>query len=102
LDAVDELSEVVALLENAEEIRDLLRDLLTPDEIEVFAARWRVMRLLAEGSRPSEVHKTTGVSRTTIGRARRVVRYGTGIVGKLAERFENRGAVSDTPLTQKS
>jgi TrpR-related protein YerC/YecD len=86
LDAVEELSEAFALLENTDEIRDFLRDLLTPNEIEAFVARWRVMCLLAKGSRPSEVHKTTGVSRTTIGRAHGVVKYGTGMIKKLVER----------------
>ena len=87
LDAFEELAGVIALLESVEEIGYFLKDLLTPDEVEVFAARWRVMRLLVEGERPGEVHKTTGVSRTTIARAHRVVRYGTGIIETLVSRL---------------
>jgi TrpR-related protein YerC/YecD len=86
LDAVEDLPEAFALLENTDEIRDFLRDLLTPNEIEALAVRWRVMCLLAKGSRPGEVHEITGVSRTTIGRANRVVRHGTGIIKKLVNR----------------
>ena len=86
MDAAVELSEVFALLESTDEISDFLQDLWTPDELERFASRWRVMRLLAQGIRPSQVHETTGVSRATIGRARRVVKYGTGIIEKLVSR----------------
>jgi len=84
--AVEELSEVFALLESTDEIRDSLQDLLTPDELERFVSRWRVMSLLTKGINPSQVHEATGVSRATIGRANRVVKYGTGIIEKLVRR----------------
>ena len=84
--AVEELSEAFALLESTDEIHDFFMDLLTPDEIERFVTRWRVMSLLAKGVSPGQVHEVTGVSRATIGKAHRVVKYGTGMIEKLVGR----------------
>lgn len=98
---IEDLSEPFLLVEGADEIRSLLRDLLTPEEIERFAARWLAMKLLAQGLRPVEVRRKTGISRTTIGRAHRVVRHGTGVVQKLVQRLQNQNSGPGISLQQR-
>jgi uncharacterized protein YerC len=91
---VVELYEPFVLLKDVDETRDFLLDLLTPEERERLASRWRAMKLLAQGMRPTEVHRKTGISRTTIARARRVVRHGSGVIEKLVQRSLNRDSDS--------
>ncbi len=49
-----------------------LRDIATPAEIEAFAERWRIARMLDEGEHSyREIAAATGASTTTIGRVAR-------------------------------
>lgn len=64
----DELFRAILALENLEEARKFLRDLLTEPEILEIANRWRVARMLAQGIPYSEIEKETGMSSTTIAR----------------------------------
>jgi uncharacterized protein YerC len=98
---VEELAEPFALLRDADEIRDFLEDFFSPAELARFAPRWRAMKLLAQDLRPMAVHRKTGISRTTVGRAHRVVGHGTGVIGKLMERLKNQDPVPDTSPQQK-
>ncbi len=49
-----------------------LRDIATPAEIEAFAERWRIARMLSDGDHSyREIAARTGASTTTIGRVAR-------------------------------
>lgn len=49
-----------------------MRDLCTRQELEAFAERWWIARLLAEGNASyREISQLTGASTTTIGRVAR-------------------------------
>ena len=72
------LSEALAALSDAGEVRAFLEDLCTPAELEAVADRWRVVPLLLKGVPYREIHDLTQVSVTTIGRVARTLERGTG------------------------
>ena len=69
------LFEVFSLLKGGEEAARFLRDLATPGELESFAERWRIARMLDEGDHSyREIAAATGASTTTIARVARFLR----------------------------
>ena len=64
----DALFTAVLKLERLDEARRFFRDLLTEQEIEEFANRWKVARMLAEKKSYIAIEKETGMSSTTIAR----------------------------------
>ena len=75
---IDELYRVILMLENVQECRSFFRDLLTEHEIGELAERWKVARMLTEGSSYVEIEKATGASSRTIARVARWLREGKG------------------------
>ena len=64
-----------AELRNEGEVARFLKDLATPAEIEAFAERWRIARMLDSGDGSyREIAAATGASTTTIGRVARFLR----------------------------
>lgn len=72
------LSEALASLRTAEEVKLFLEDLCTPAEVEAMVDRWRVAQLLVKGHSYREIRQLTGVSVTTIGRVARFMEMGAG------------------------
>jgi TrpR-related protein YerC/YecD len=72
------LSEALAALSQAGEVRAFLEDLCTPAELEAMSDRWRVVPLLLKGVPYQEIHDLTQVSVTTIGRVARTLERGAG------------------------
>jgi uncharacterized protein YerC len=60
------LSQALASLGEAGQVRAFLEDLCTPAELEAMADRWRVVPLLRQGIAYREIHERTGVSVTTV------------------------------------
>lgn len=64
-----------SLLNSGTDAARFLRDLATPAEIEAFAERWRIARLLDQGDLSyREIAAQTGASTTTVGRVARFLR----------------------------
>lgn len=64
-----------SLLASGAEAGRFLRDLATPAEIEAFAERWRIARLLDQGDLSyRDIAAQTGASTTTVGRVARFLR----------------------------
>ncbi len=82
------LAEAFAVMETADELRALLRDLTTPAELEALVDRWRVVQLLDQGLPYREINAQTGVSVTTIGRVARFLESGHGGYRMALERVE--------------
>ncbi|WP_428409201.1 YerC/YecD family TrpR-related protein [Hyphococcus sp.] len=69
------LFDAFAQLKSGKEAARFLRDLATPGELEAFAERWRIARLLDEGRLSyREIAAATGASTTTVGRVARFLR----------------------------
>lgn len=62
------LVEAFTLLKNKDEVADFLRDLLTLAEIEEFANRLEMVRLLKKGYSYLKIAKEIGTSTTTVTR----------------------------------
>jgi TrpR-related protein YerC/YecD len=82
------LCAALAALMTPEEVRDFLRDLCTPAEIQAMADRWAVVEPLAQAIPYREIHRLTGVSVATIGRVARFLRGGSGGYATAARRIE--------------
>lgn len=77
-DVRSELTRVLASLRDPAAVDAFLEDLCTPAEIEAMADRWSVVPLLAAGMPYRQIHETTGVSVTTVGRIARCLESGSG------------------------
>jgi TrpR-related protein YerC/YecD len=69
--AVTQLAQALAALDDPSDVLAFLRDLCTPAELEAMADRWRVVPYLEHGMAYREIHDRTAVSVTTIGRIAR-------------------------------
>jgi TrpR-related protein YerC/YecD len=72
---MDDLCAALLTPADGDEMRRLLVDLCTPQELRTLAERWHVARLL-DGTDLSyrEIHEATGVSTTTVVRVARFLR----------------------------
>lgn len=69
------LYEAFSRLESGAEAARFLRDLATPGELESFAERWRIARMLDEGGHSyRDIAAATGASTTTVARVARFLK----------------------------
>lgn len=73
-----EITQVLSKLSEPSEIEILLRDLLTPSEVEALTERWAIVRALDAGDTQRKVSEALGVSITTVSRGSRSLKYGLG------------------------
>lgn len=75
IDVIAELFEALTLIKDRDEMARFMKDLCTPQEMSALAERWRVCRLLNEGSLSyREIHDVTGASLATITRVARFLK----------------------------
>lgn len=75
---VEDLLDVLAGINEPNEVFALLEDLFTIREIKDTSQRLEVARLLREGESYASIEKSTGASATTIARVSKALNYGTG------------------------
>lgn len=75
---LDDLLAAVLTLDTVEEAAAFFRDLCTLRELEEFARRWAVARLLDEALPYREIAERTGASTATVTRISQWLRHGTG------------------------
>ena len=78
------LYELIAGIQDPEQIRDLFDDLCTRKEIANMAERVYAARLLLEGNTYSQVMAQAEISSATLSRVSRCVQYGSGYSRLLA------------------
>lgn len=76
--STDKLFGAILSLRNLDEARRFFRDLLTAGEIEEFASRWEVAKMLANKISYVKIEKNTGMSSTTIARINKWLTSGLG------------------------
>lgn len=74
----ENLLNAILALENMNETKRFLRDLLTENEIEEFANRWEAAQLLNNKTPYSQIEKQTELSSATISRISKWLNNGTG------------------------
>lgn len=75
---VDELYEVLSSIDNADDMKLLLTDLCTNNEIEQMTQRLISAKLLLSGKTYSQVIEETDISSATLSRVSNAVKYGNG------------------------
>ena len=75
-------------LKHMDEAKKFFRDLLTEKEIKEFGQRWKVARMLAEGTIYTTISKETGMSSTTIARIHKWLKKGEGGYRLVLERLK--------------
>ena len=75
---VEELYNLFARIDNAEDFRILLDDLCTFKELEQMAGRVAAAKLFIEGKTYNQVIKETNISSATLSRVSRCVQHGEG------------------------
>ena len=75
---VDELYEVLSSIDNADDMKLLITDLCTNNEIEQMTQRLIAAKLLLSGKTYSQVIEETDISSATLSRVSNAVKYGNG------------------------
>ena len=75
---VEQLFQLIAGIDDPEDIKVLFEDLCTYKEVEQMAQRVKAARLLIEGKTYSKVIEETDISSATLSRVSRCVQYGGG------------------------
>lgn len=84
---LDNLFEGVLVLKNLEECYDFFEDLCTMAEMQSMGQRFKVAKMLKEGSKYSEIAKELDVSTATISRVNRALNYGSDGYEKVLKRL---------------
>jgi len=92
------LCEALLTLRSVEEARAFLDDLCTPAERESMRDRWCVVPHLLAGEPYWQIHESTAVSITTIGRVARCLEQGAGGYALAASRLKA-GASAKSPAS---
>ncbi len=82
-----ELCQLFTSIDNEKEADMLLKDILTPQEIESIAERWQLIQQLADEKPQREVAKDLKVSISKVTRGSRVLKYGTGGFKKFLKKL---------------
>ena len=72
------LFELIASIDNPEDLKKLFEDMCTHKEIEQMADRIYAARLLLEGNTYNQVTELCDISSATLSRVSRCVQYGEG------------------------
>lgn len=83
---IEALYQLIAGIDDPEDIRALFDDLCTRKEIDNMAERVFAARLLMEGKTYSQVIAQANISSATLSRVSRCVQYGTGYSRLLKEK----------------
>ncbi len=75
---VNELFELLASVDNAEDMEILFADLCTKNEIEQMTQRLMAAKLLLQGKTYNQVIDATDISSATLSRVSNAVKYGKG------------------------
>jgi len=72
------LYELFATVRTEKEAEILLKDILTPQELDSIAERWELIQMLSDGVPQREVADKLGISISKITRGSRMLQYGSG------------------------
>ena len=75
---IEKLYELIPLLQNKEDCKELFEDLCTYKEIEAMAQRLHAAQLLLDGDTYEQIIEKTGISSATLSRVSKCVKFGNG------------------------
>lgn len=75
---IEALIDLFASIGNRKEAEVLLKDILTPQELESVAERWQLIQALASGKPQRQIAHDLKLSISKITRGSRMLKYGSG------------------------
>ncbi len=94
----DILCEAILSLENVDECKNFLRDLMTEQEIEAINSRLQCAILITEGIPYRQISKITNLSTTTVSRVAFWLNRGKNGYKTVIERLKKKKIISPTTL----
>ena len=85
----EDLIKAILALDNKNEARNFLRDLMTEREIIEFGNRWKAAQMLNDRASYVEIENKTGLSSRTIARISKWLKGGMGGYRKVIKRFNH-------------
>ena len=82
-----EFFSLLASARDEKEIKAILEELLTPNELQAIAERWQIVKLLLKGTTQRDVRDTLKVAIATVSRGARVVHHGEGTLKRCFEKL---------------
>ena len=79
---IEEISTLIKNFYTEAEIIAFLKELLTESELETLSKRWRIMRMLADGSTQREIANELGVSLCKVTRGSKILKDKNSILTK--------------------
>ena len=79
---IEEISTLIKKFYTEAEIIAFFKELLTESEIETLSKRWRIMRMLVEGSTQREIANELGVSLCKVTRGSKILKNKNSILAK--------------------
>lgn len=73
-----ELCELFASIDSPKDADVLLKDILTPQELDSLTERWQLVQMLAKGVPQREIAEKLNISISKVTRGSRALQYGTG------------------------
>jgi len=73
-----DLYELFSSIDDTKEAEMLLKDMLTPQELESLAERWQEVQMLASGNTQRDVAEKLDISISKVTRGSRMLQYGSG------------------------
>lgn len=86
---IDWMLQLIAEIDNIQDLRALFADLCTAKEIENMAERCYAAKLLIEGNTYNQVMAQADISSATLSRVSRCVQYGSGY-SKILKKTDNK------------
>ena len=86
--SVENLVQVIAKMDSADDVYNFLSDLCTIKELQDMAQRFDMALLLKDGANYQNIAATVGASSATISRVNRCLVYGNGGYEKAIEIFK--------------
>lgn len=85
---LNDLFEAILALKTEEECYKFFQDIGTISEIQAFAQRFEVAKMLSEGKKYTEISNKTGASTATISRVSRSLNYGADGYNIILDRLK--------------
>ncbi len=91
MSAFKEITEIIAGINNPEDIEKFLNEILTENERKDLSLRWDLMRKLHDGIPQRAISSELGISLCKITRGSKILKSGDSIINKILNENSTRG-----------
>jgi TrpR family trp operon transcriptional repressor len=80
---IDELSEIIFKLQNQDDVKKFLTEILTPKELSDITLRWQLLKDLNNGKTQRAIASNYGISLCKITRGSKILKNNESIITKI-------------------